>query len=449
MVRLIHLFFKNRDAFAISILISGGSLNYALRDGIGIAPKSTAFSFLFIVGWMFFVLPFRKFDKIYYKKNPLTILAVVYLIMTMIYMYVYANIFRASTSSTVYDLIVIGVVWYFLFYLSFVKEEDLHLNFLNITMWIALIGSIGLIIYVMLNPNYILGQRMAISFSNESDSDTTGNPHIYARTAVFGVLSSLILLKYNQNKKRNILIITSLFISYAVLILSQAMSSILGAFLISVFYFYNNVTLGKIKLGIIKLLGKWYFWLILIAVVVKGIDLFKKNEVIIELGYRVIERRVEDLVNTFKPKKKEGLYSTSEVYVDMSAEGRMDNLRKVKEGIIIDFEETRFDRLIFGRGYFDMYVDVPIIEVFRSYGLFGLSIFSLLFFLMLRYCIEEMRRPTGVFNEFIAYGFLYYFVYSFTNGLIMDYNRWTYFILVIRFIPDLKSKKLYSSTSKQ
>src|SRR5690606_34068727 len=136
---------------------------------------------------------------------------------------------------------------------------------------------------------------------------------------------------------------------------------------------------------------------------------------IVELGYRVIERRIENLLNTFKPSKEEGLYSTEEVKVDDSASTRVKNIEYIKTKFQENFEETNFKNIVFGNGYFDLYVDVPILEVFNSYGLLGLGLFGLLFILMLVYCLREMKRPTGVVTEFIAYGFIYYFVFTFTN----------------------------------
>ena len=440
MTKLIHLFLKNRDAFAIGMLLAGGSLNYALRDGLGLAPNNAAFSFLFIFGWIFMVLPFRDFNKVYFKRNPLVIPAVLYLTMTMIYMYIYADPYKAPLSVKLYDVIVLFIVWYFLFYLSFVKEDNLGVNFLNITIWIAFLGSMGLIIFVLMNPNYILGQRLAISFGGDSEGDAMGNPHIYARTAVFGILSGLMFLKHNKNKRNNIFLIICLVICYAVLILSQAMSAILGGMLMSAFFFFNNVTFKAFWKSVKRLFSKWYVWVIMVLLVVKGMSFIRQNEVIIELGYRVIERRVVNLLNTFTTEKDEGLYVTEEVKVDDSASTRVKNIAYVKETLAENFEEGKFQNLIFGNGYFDLYVDVPVMEVFNSYGLLGLTIFGIFFFLMTRYCIAEMKNPSGIFSEFVAYGYLYFFVYTFTNGLIMDYNRWTYFILVVRFIPGLTQK---------
>ncbi len=440
MTKLIHLFLKNRDAFAIAMLLAGGSLNYALRDGLGLAPNNSLFSLLFIFGWIFLALPFRSFDKVYFKQNPLTILTVLYLVMTMIYMYIYADPYKVPLSVKLYDIVVLFIVCYFLFYLSFVKEEWLGVNLLNITFWVALLGSLGLIAFVLMNHNYIMGQRLAISFGGETEGDAMGNPHIYARTAIFGIVSGLVLLKHTTARRKRMLITLGLFIAYAVLILSQAMSAILGGFLITFLFLLYNLTLKKVSQFFGKLFSKWYFWIILIAIVVKGMSFIRQNEVIVELGYRVIERRVENLLNTFTPSKEEGLYSTEEVKVDDSASTRVKNIEYIKTKFQENFEETNFKNIVFGNGYFDLYVDVPILEVFNSYGLLGLSLFGLLFILMLIYCMREMKRPSGIVTEFIAYGFVYYFVFTFTNGLIMDYNRFTYFVLVVRFMPSLGAR---------
>ncbi|KPM49853.1 hypothetical protein [Jiulongibacter sediminis] len=426
---------KHRDAIAISMVFCSGPLNYGIRDGLGVAPNSAIFTLIFMFGGIFLALPYRDLNKLYRNDTPLTFLALVYLVVTLLYMFVYVKEYYFPITVKIYDCIVIGITLYFLFYLSTVKAKTLRFNFLRFSIFISFIGCLGLLAYAVLNPDFVLGQRLAISFKGDSEMDSMGNPHIFGRGAFFGIISALIYLKYETRSIYRNLTYLSLLVFLAVLVLSQAMSSIMAGFgAIAFFVWHNSSFLGLIK-GARKLLTKWYFWVILIALIGKGIDVFRKNEAIIELGYNVIERRVEKLVNTIFASEDENDITAEEVVTDESAEGRVATLKIVRESLIENFEEGWYHKIFFGHGYFALYVDVPIVEVFHSYGLAGLSIFLVFFISMIIYSWREMKNPQTIISEWTAYGFVYFFIFTFTNGLIMDYNRWTFFIMVCRFMP--------------
>ena len=74
-------------------------------------------------------------------------------------------------------------------------------------------------------------------------------------------------------------------------------------------------------------------------------------------------------------------------------------------------------------------------------------VFGMFLWLMIKYCLREMKNPSSIIAEFTAYGFVYFFVFTFTNGLIMDYTRFTFFIMVCRFMPEI-SNKFGKQTSK-
>ena len=203
---------------------------------------------------------------------------------------------------------------------------------------------------------------------------------------------------------------------------------------------WHNTTLKSIWRTLKVVFSKWYIWVIIIGFSLKGIDFLKKNEAIIELGYRVVERRATKLFSTFLPTDdgEYDHYGTNEKEVDDSASGRVRTLAIVKATFLKNLEDGKYLKILFGNGYFALYVDVPVVEVFNSYGLIGFLFFGYFFYLMLKYCLKEFGQPSSIISEFAAYGFLYFFVFSFTNGLIIDYNRWTFFALVCRFMPELK-----------
>ncbi len=452
---LVDKIWKNRDAIAVSMVFCSGPLNYAIRDGIGVAPNSSIFSLLFMFGGIFLFMPFRDLNKLYRNDTPLTFLALVYLFMTIAYMFIYTAEYYLPMAIKIYDAVVIFIVLYFLFYLSTVPESALRFNFLRYSILIGFLGCTFLLVYAAMNPNFVVGQRLAISFQGESEMDSMGNPHIYGRGAFFGIISSLIYIKYETKKLYLWLTYFALVIFIAVLILSQAMSSILSGFGAIALFLWHNNTVYTVARGIRKLFTKWYVWVIAILIFAKGIDFINKNQAIIELGYGVIERRLEKLANTLLPTDNSDDLFGEEVVTDQSAEGRVETLGIVKEALIENFENGYYHKMFFGHGYYALYVDVPMVEVYHSYGLFGLLLFLIFFISMIKYCWMEMRRPTSIISQFVAYGFVYFFIFTFTNGLIIDYNRWTFFIMVCRFMPTaqkhlikLKEKKLELQQTK-
>ncbi|MGR3809824.1 hypothetical protein [Jiulongibacter sp. NS-SX5] len=432
---LIDKILKHRDAIAISMVFCSGPLNYGIRDGLGVAPNSAIFTMIFMFGGIFLALPYRNFNKLYRNDTPLTFLAIVYILMTLAFMLVYVEAYYLPITIKIYDYIVIGITVYFLYYLSTIKADSLRFNYLRFSIFISFLGCLGLLAYALLNPDYVLGQRLAISFQGESEMDSMGNPHIFGRGAFFGLISAYVYLKYETKRLYRLITFGTIAVFFAVLVLSQAMSSIIAGFGVSALFFWHNNTfvglLGKTK----RLFTKWYVWVIIIAAAAKGVQFFNSNQAIIEVGYNVIERRVEKLFNTIFSSEDEDDLTGEVIVTDESAEGRVAMLKLVRETLEEDFEEGRWHKIIFGHGYFALYVDVPIIEVYHSYGLVGFSIFLVLFISMLVYCWREMKNPQTIISEWTAYGFIYFFVFTFTNGLIMDLNRWTYFIMVCRFMP--------------
>ena len=198
-------------------------------------------------------------------------------------------------------------------------------------------------------------------------------------------------------------------------------------------YAYHNTTFTGIVRGLKSWFTKWYFWVIVLGVIFKGIDLFRKNEDLFYLGFLVISNRFEKLINTFLPSDENNLFG-EEIVVDQSALGRVETIGQVQEIFIENFEDGNYLQILFGNSYRALYVDVPVLEVFHSFGLIGLALFGTLFILLIKFMWKEMRKPNSLIGEFAAYGFVYFIVFNFTNGLIMDYNRWTFIAFASRFL---------------
>ena len=49
--------------------------------------------------------------------------------------------------------------------------------------------------------------------------------------------------------------------------------------------------------------------------------------------------------------------------------------------------------------------------------------------------LREMKNPQSFATEYIAYAYLYFMLYTFSGGFIIDYIRWGFFAFVCRFLP--------------
>lgn len=423
-----------RDSIALSLFYFGAPTVYFLRDGVGLAPNSMIFTVLLLVGPMFLVFPFRSFKKLYEPNGITYTLGLLFLFFSAFYL-IYYPYNRSATSKMVYELSVIGIIIYIYVLLTTVSIENLEKYFLQTAIFFSLIGSLALLYYVFKNPTFVVGsQRASISF-NSKDKSATGNPHIFAKGAFFGLIACFIFFKKSTIKLHQIISVVSGFIFVAVLFLTQAMSAIISSALFLMFYFIFNLNIKSTAKSILTLIKKWYVLVFLLFIGYKAINYYQSHKAIIDTGTRYIEMRVNNLIETFLPSNKKKELNSYGPTRDDSANTRVKMVSIVKETFYKNYEDQKYHKLFFGNGYMALYVDVPILEVIHSFGLVGFIMFCLFFFMLAKYSFDEMRNPSTYITEFIAYGFIYFFVYTFTNGLIIDYNRWGYYALVCRFIP--------------
>lgn len=444
---------KNRDAIAISFLFCGGPLNYIVRDGIGVAPNSTYFTMVFLFGASAFFFPFRDFKTMYSQNPAVTILALILLLQTYIFKRYVPGDGIVYAKSTYFDMSFL-IECYFFIYLAFVKINSVKLNFLQIAMIISLLGSIGIMVYTLNNPDYVLGSRIGVNFSQDEGGFFT-NPHIYGKGAFFGICCTLMIIKYTPSKLMKMFSYGCLLIFFAVLFMSQTMSSIFSVMLV---FFVFTLANFRFVAGLFKgFLTKWYTILFVVLGVVKMIDVYQKNPMWVNAFYILIEDRYSKVMNTFFP-EEDSIYSkrgkemtredlehykrwvvalnqNEDVEVDASALGRVETLFKVRKAFKENYQTGNIPKLLFGNGFSHIYVDIPIIEAFDSFGLFGFFISTLLVIYMFSSAMRELFKPTNIMSEWVSLAFIYFFVTSFTNGQLIDYNRWIYIALFCRFVP--------------
>ncbi|SOE19970.1 hypothetical protein SAMN06298216_0469 [Spirosomataceae bacterium TFI 002] len=427
---LFSRFSSYATTFAISLFFFGAPVIYFFRDGLGLATNSMLFTVTFMVLPIFLVFPLRNY-KLLYLPNRLTMgLSMLFLGYSLFCLYFHA-IMGILFKVQIYETAIIGITMYMFLLFSMVSINELEKHFLKLCIGMSLLGAFGLLYHVYSNPSYVLGMRASIGFEVNGE-ENTGNPHIYSKGAFLGLVASLVMLKHNPNQIRKLYLYFAAFIFFVVIVLTQAMSTVLATGIFGLLFFFFNFR--NIKNGTIRFLKKPIAWLLILIFTIQVGIFYKKYEKFIGIGYSYIEFRVGKILRSFNP-SEELTFKTNTAIADESADMRLHLLEVVYEQMVENFDEGDYMALIFGNGYQDLYVDVPVIEAFNSLGLVGFVLILTLLFQLTRFSVREMRNPQTATTEFIAYAYLYFLVLCFTNGLIIDYNRWGFFVLVCRFLP--------------
>jgi MFS family permease len=425
---LAGLFFKYRDMFAVAMFLAGFPLIYYIRDGLGVAPKSAIFTVILGLGPLATTLLFKNFKSFESPNKIGYFLTLWFLILTFLYL-----IFRDPHTGVKasYEYFSYTIIFFIYFALIFIDNESLNRCFLPTAIILAFIGAIALMIYIYRDPTYLIGQRASIKFGEGEDAG--GNPHIFGKGAFYGLILSVLALKYNKKVKFGLLIpMAMMFIFLAVLFLTQTVAGILSAFLFFGFYFMFNFRIKSAYTTLLSLLKKWYVIVVIIAAIVKGGLAYKENSNLLLPATSYIQNRLDRIINSFfTPADK---VSKNKKSIDESASNRVQLLGDVAERVDENLKEGKIRYIIFGNGYKNLYIDVPHIEVFDSFGLLMFFFYTYIFYYMIKISFKEMIKPDSPATEFIAYAFIYFIIANFTGGVIIDYTRWGFYALIVKFI---------------
>ena len=289
---------KYRQSIGLSFFFGGLPLVYFLRDGLKLAPQSTAFTAGLAI--LSLLLAFPSNPKRLYQANTLGyILCLLYGIMALVYLAVYAPNRGWFTNTP----IEIGNQLVFLmgmFIFAGTSINSLKENFLQFTLVFCVLGGLSLLYYIAKNPAYVIGMRAAISFSDDGGMGSMGNPHIYAKSAYIGLVAGVILLRRETRLLWRLGIYGSIFILVLVVALAQAMAIVLITGLFFFVYFISNLKPHSVYKGL-----KWLFgWqgLILLLLLSFGFYYLWTNTRFDEYAqnvFNLIFDRFDKIVTTF------------------------------------------------------------------------------------------------------------------------------------------------------
>ncbi len=344
----------------------------------------------------------------------------------------YFLFYNSQRSSILVDAINFAILIGFI-YCIFRINNDVQYYLPVIILVVTLINNIALIYSISTNPNYVLGARATVQYNKGTGEDFSGNPVVFGRNAVAGLLISFLIIQKkalyfigNKSGSINIIAHINLFVSLIVLILTQTRGNFISFGLSIIFYlFFGHYNLVK---GFNSRKGTIIYYLFLFAL----LQYFNKTYRIIETFNRYSDQAYEFLLRALNT----GLgINSAGTQQDASAQGRIQNINFIKKLISRDW----FD-FVFGKGYKFWYVDIPALEAFVNFGILGFLLFCLFNIFIMYYIILGIKAK-NLFQNFISLFYINLFVSVFTGGRPLDFSYWVFYIILIRFLLILPQNK--------
>lgn len=438
---LLNKFNKYRQSIGLSFFFTGLPMVYFLRDGLKLAPGSSAFTAAFTIFSL--LLAFPQNPKRLYSTNTIGYLfCILYGIMALIYLALYAPN-RGWFTNTPVEIVNQLVLFTALFIFAGISINTLKDSFVQFTLLFCVIGGLSLIYYIARNPAYVIGMRAAISFGDDGGMGSMGNPHIYAKSAYIGVVAGIVLLRNETRQLWRWVYYGSVFILLIVIGLCQSMAIVMVTGIFFALYFISNLKTQTIYKSL-----KWVFgWqgAILFLAITFGIYYIwvftRYDEAIVNVFNHIFERFEKIFITFFDSETAKKVKFSG----DDSASTRVDNIALVFKTLAKNLDKGNWFPIIFGHGYQQYYVDSPFIEMFHDMGIIGFILFAGLHIVILYWIFKEMFNPTCDFTLMIAFGFLVTLIQNFTFGMPYDYGRWCAIAFVARFA--LSYKKVYFKKS--
>lgn len=410
----------------ICMVVDGYPLIFFLKETLRLAPSSTVFTAGFQAIGFVLMVPFTVFRKLYKPHILGMYMAVACLFLMMFYMFYYNG--EPGFDDYAIDSMYFLFVFIFLFLIINIPNDIIEVAVPVIALF-ALLSNLGLIYAMITDPTWSLGQRAAINFGSTATGERTGNPHVFARNALLGVVACGV---WAFDKRTSLIFrVFALFtgaVSAAILVMTQTRSSIVALILVIGLFVFYNVRPAQIKIaarGLMKPLP-----LLTVAIFIGGVMLFlRRNWQIYALlyGYVVnfVERNTENIYAFLGLRTAGGfkaVYDASSVNRTVST----DFLNNVLVG--------HMEMLVFGNGYKFLYLDIPVLEAWIDFGMLGLLLFGGLNVLIFYNCLQAMRTNPNPLTTCLAYFYMLLFVQLFTNGRPNEISFWHPLGLMIRFV---------------
>ncbi|MEY4291731.1 MAG: hypothetical protein RIQ61_108 [Bacteroidota bacterium] len=403
---------------------------YFLKELLGIGQTSLFTGVVYSTGLILMInhIPLKYF---YRGNETLAFTGLSFFFLGFFYFIFY----NSQRSSIVVDAINFAILIGFI-YCIFRVDNDIQYYLPVIILVVTLINNIALIYSISTNPNYVLGARATVQYNKGTGEDFSGNPIVFGRNAVAGLLISFLIIQKkalyfigNKSAMLNLIAHINLLISFVVLILTQTRGNFISVGLCVVFYLiFGNYNFIK---GFRSRKITMLYYIVLIGI----LQYFNKAFKILETFNRYSDQAYEFLLRALNTGLGINSAGTTQ---DASALNRVQNINFIKKIIARDW----FD-FVFGKGYKFWYVDIPALEAFVNFGVLGVLLFCFFNLFILYYIILGIKT-NNLFQNFISLFYINLFVSVFTGGRPLDFSYWVFYIILIRFLLILPQKRVSS-----
>ncbi|WP_395768882.1 hypothetical protein [Aquirufa sp.] len=393
---------------------------YFLKEFIGVGQTSIFAGIIYSVGLILLInhIPL----KVFYKGNEtLAFTGLSFFFLGFFYFLFY----NTQRSSIIVDAINFSILIGFI-YCIFRVDNDVQYYLPLLILAVTLVNNFALIYSISTNPDYVLGARATVQYNKGTGEDFSGNPIVFGRNAVAGLLISFLFIHKkayyfigNRSARANILAHINLLISLVVLILTQTRGNFISVGLCIAFYLvFGNYSLSA---GFKSNKSTILYYLLVLAMMQYLNTKFHILEILSgysERAYEFLLRAINTGLGINNPSSQQ----------DASAMNRVQNITYIKNLISRDW----FD-FIFGKGYKFWYVDIPALEAFVNFGILGVFLFIVFNVLILYYIILGIKTK-NLFQNFISLFYINLLVSVFTGGRPLDFSYWVFYIILIRFL---------------
>lgn len=413
-----------RMAFGICMVVDGYPLIFFIKETLKLAPGSTVFTALFMLLGFILMVPFSLFRRLYKPNYTLFWLCITFLLITTLYMFYYTNV---GYDGVVSDLLYYAYILIFLFLLINIPNDILE-DIVPVIVLFSFISSMALIYALVKDPFWAVGQRAYISYDTGISDEKGGNPHVFAKNSIFGIVASLV---WAFRSKTNILVrifcLLNTAIALAILVLTQTRSSTVAVILMAVAFIVFNARPDRIR-SMGRALTRPATLITIAALFFVVSFIFQRYSSIYGILYGYVvgfaERNLENVYALLGMK-----VNNQTVVLDDSAANRGTSTVFLMNVIV-----GHLHTLLLGSGYKFMYLDIPLVESLINHGFVGLFLFGGFNLVAAYYAFGAMRTNPHPFSTFLGYFYLYLFVLMFTNGRPYDIYLWHPYALLIRFL---------------
>lgn len=418
-----------RQALGINMLWNSFPIIFFVRDGLGIGPQGSIFTFTYWIIGLLLMWPGSLFSRLYAPNKLLLFFWGGFLMLCMIYWKYYAPNGVADGSREIMTYI---LPFAFLFLLMYYPDDKVDC-ILIVMVGYTLVASSGLIYSIATNPTWHFGERAGINYKAMQGHS---NPHAYANSALATILASAILLWKTRSTFKKLLYIFAIVFSLAVIVLCRTNTSLITlAVMAAIAFVFNGRSIIASTFSAKSLkIGFWVY-----AVVAFVLAQFSFIGYTLTVYSAAFAQRFNRVIYTISGAQIDQTESAS---IDHSSSYRLLSIERTKEFVF--GSKTPIGEVLFGQGYKSVFLDMPSLDAIMNQGILGFIFYNFFWIGVIFTMIQQYFRPANNVSLFIAYLALLQVLSLFSGGQTIDLSAWLLQAFYIRFLGVYASKPALS-----